>query len=342
MIHSIKQELTLSVPITLAGHHKAQMFYQRHHDPHKAKQIYLNTLAVEAVHIYLSWLGIASDPQASDSWNPVMQMLADTADLEIMGQGKLECRPVLPEATSCYIPPETNADRIGYLPVRLDAALQTATLLGFIPGADVGIETEEVPLTRLQPVTSLLDYLKPPSVLTDKRTFLRQWLEGAVTSGWQSVEALLDPQPVFSFRSSELSDPGDITGAAIRCKLLEFVPPATPPQNRLRTRKLQSLQSVEKPSLSAHTGCRVALIVSIAPTDALQSNIWIRLCPVGGDRYLPEKLEIRILDDQETVVMEAQSRQTDMIQLHFRGMLSEQFAVEVALNGVSLVEKFVI
>ncbi len=334
MTYSTKQSLTLTVPLTLASHHKAQLFYQRHANPHKAKQIYLNTLAVTAVHTYLSWLGIESDLQSSDSWNPVMQTLADTADLEVLGQGRVECRPVLPKATACYIPAEASAHRIGYLPVLLDADLQKATLLGFIPGTEVSAETPEVPLTRLQPMTSLFDMLfdplKPPSDLASKRVCLRRWLAGTIIDGWQSVEALLGPQPDFSFRSLELSNPNDIDGsdtakAAVRGKLLELSRPAT---NNLQT---------EQPQPG-----RVALVVNIAPTDALQSNIWIKLCPVGGDRYLPEALEIRILDDQQAVVMEAQSRQTDMIQLHFRGMLNEQFAVEVALNGVSLVEKFVI
>jgi len=323
MIHSTQQSLTLSVPLTLASHHRAQLFYQRQSDPHKAKQIYLNTLAVEAVHTYLGWLGIASDRQASDSSDPLVQTLADIADLEVLGQGKLECRPVLPEATTCYIPPEVNEDRIGYLPVRLDADLQTATLLGFIPGTEISTEisadTQEVPLARLSPVTALFEYVRPQSGQVNERVCLRQWLKGTFASGWQSVEALLEPQPVFSFRSLELSDPDNTTSAAIRGKLIELTPPST-----------------------AHPGCRVAFIVNIATSDALRSNIWIRLCPVAGDRYLPEDLEVRILDDQDAVVMEAQSRQTDMIQLHFRGMTNEQFAVEVALNGASLVEKFVI
>ncbi len=319
MIHSTQQSLTLSVPLTLASHHRAQLFYQQQSDPHKAKQIYLNTLAVAAVRTYLGWLGIASDLQASDSSDPVVQTLADIADLEISGQGKLECRPVLPEATTCYIPPGTIADRIGYLPVRLDAALRTATLLGFIPSADINVDTQEVPLAQLSPITSLFEYIRPQPGPVNKRVCLKDWLEGTFASGWQSLEALLEPQPIFSFRSLELSNPNDTTSAAIRGKLLELTPPST-----------------------EHQSCRVAFIVNIAPNDALQSNIWIRLCPVAGDRYLPEDLEVRILDNQDTVVMEAQSRQTDMIQLHFRGVMNERFAVEVALNGASLVEKFVI
>ena len=313
MIHSIKQKLTLSIPLTLKSHHQAQLFYQRHTEPRKAKQVYLNTLAVEAVRTYLSWLGIDSDLQASDSWDPVIQTLSDIADLELPGQGKLECRPVLPGATTCYIPPETNADRIGYLPVFFDRNLETATLLGFVPSADVAIETEEIALSQLQPITSLLDSLMMPSVSqTEPPTYLGQWLKGAIASGWQTVETLIDPQPVFSFRNSDSAVPVAMADAVVRGKLLEL------------------------------KHCRVALAVGIKPSDALQSDVWVKLCPVGGDRHLPEAMEIRILDDQGAVAMEAQSRQTDMLQLNFRGMLNEQFTVEVALRDDSLVERFVI
>ena len=312
MIYSIKQELTLSVPLTLVSHHQAQLFYQQYADSHKAKQVYLNTLAVEAVRTYLGWLGIASDLQASNSWHPIVQSLLDVADLKLPGQGKLECRPVLPGATTCYIPPETNSDRIGYVPVLFDSDLETATLLGFVSGADVGVETEEISLSQLQPITALLDSLKPCDSPTEQPTQLGQWLKGAVANGWKAVETVLAPQPLFSFRSLELTDLAAVTDAVVRGKQLEL------------------------------EGRQAALVVGIAQSDALQSDVWVKLCPVSGDRYLPEAVEIRILDDRGVVAMEAQSRQTDMLQLNFRGILNEQFAVEVALNDVSLVERFVI
>ena len=341
MIYSTKQELTLSVPLTLAAHQHAQQFYQQHSDPLKAKQVYLNTLAVEAVCTYLSWLGVVSDLRASDSWDPIVQTLADAADLELPGQGKLECRPVLPEETTFYVPPEISADRIGYLPVLLDAKLETATLLGFMPGASISPDTSKVSLTSLQSLDLLFDSLKPLGS-DSKLTHLSRWLEGAAASGWQAVEALLGPQPEFSFRGMELSD--QTTNLVIRGKLLELTPLV---DRSSKAPWLDSTQGYDASptdvsALSQYAACRVALIVSITPSDMLRSNIWVKLCPIGGSYHLPEDLEVRILDDQEAVVMEAQSRQTDMLQLNFRGTLNEQFSVEVALNDVSLVEKFVI
>ena len=344
MLHSTKQELTLSVPLTLAAHHRAQLFYERHPDPHKAKQVYLNTLAVEAVQTYLGWLGIANDPQASDSWDPVIQTLADVADLVLPDQGKLECRPVLPGVETCYIPPETNADRLGYLPVLFDESLETATLLGFIPSNKVSAETEEILLSQVQPIASLLDTLKPQVKSADKSAHLGQWLTGQLTDGWQTVEELFGPQPVFSFRSPEVADQNGILNSVVRGKLLELKPSTNGHWKELVSKDLVvgDRQVVDTLALSDLADCQVALVVGITPTDSLQSDVWMKLCPVGGDRYLPEALEIRVLDDQDTVAMEAQSRKTDMLQLNFKGMLNERFTVEIILNGASLVEKFVI
>lgn len=315
MIHFTEQDLTLPVPLTLKGHHTAQLFYQQHSDPQKAKQVYLNTLAIEAVHSYLGWLGIATDLQASDSWNPAIQALADVSDLEIPGQGKLECRPVLPGATVCRVSPEAWSDRIGYVAVRLDAELETATLLGFVPSVD----TEELPLSQLQSIATLLDHLKPQPQPEPSPVWvnLGQWMQGRGTSGWQTIEELFGPQPTLSFRSLDLSGHSEqVAGLTTRGKVLELVPRSSNHQ--------------------------VILLVGIMPNDSSQVDIWVKLCPTNHSSYLPEDLEIRVLDEQGMAVMQAQSRQTDMLQLKFRGASGERFGLEITLNHTNLVETFVI
>lgn len=314
MINSTKQSLSLPIPLTLRRHHTAQLFYQLHSDPEKAKQVYLNTLAVNAVHSYLGWLGIATDLEASDSWNPTIQTLADVADLEILYQGKLECRPVLPGATVCHIPSEAWSDRIGYIAVRLDADLQTANLLGFVPNVAV----EELPLSQLQPIATLFDHLKlraQPETL-EESVNLGQWIQGMVTSGWHTVEELFGPQPVLSFRNLDLSSHSETSSLTTRGKLLELV---------------------AQPDIY-----QIALIVGVMPVDLPQVDIWVKLRPATGVPYLPEDLEIKVLDDQGIAVMQAQSRRTDMLQLKFRGASGEQFFIEITLNDDSLIETFVI
>lgn len=314
MTDSTDHDLTLPVPLTLKAHHTALMFYQQHSDAHKAKQVYLNTLAIAAVRSYLSWLGIATDLQASDSWNPALQALADVADLDIPGHGKLECRPILPEATVCYAAPETWSNRIGYIAVLLDAKLQTATLLGFVPRVD----TEELPLDRLQSIATLLDILKPqPQPQTNKELVnLSQWAQGLFTTGWHAVEELLEPEPALSFRSLELSRDLKPSGLTTRGKKLDLVPRSP--------------------------GHQVVLLVIFMPHDSFQVDIWVKLAPPKCVPYLPENLQIKILDEQGEAVMQAQSRQTDMLQLNFQGIVGEQFSIELGVNDINLVETFII
>jgi len=315
MINSPEHDLTLPVPLTLKGHHTAQLFHQQHSDPQKAKQVYLNTLAIDAVHSYLGWLGIATDLQASDSWNPAIQTLADVADLQIHGRGRLECRPVLPGASICYVPPEVWSNRIGYVAVQMDTNLQTATLLGFVPSVD----SEELPLGQLQSMATLLAHLKPQKQLEPIQELvnLSQWVQGLFTHGWQAVEELFGPQPTLSFRSLELaSDSQQASGLMTRAKLLQLV--------------------------SRSDNHQVALLVGLVPNNSPQVDIWVKLCPTIGVFYLPKDLEVKILDEQGVAVMQAQSRQTDMMQLKFRGAVGERFSIKITLNDISLVETFVI
>ena len=321
MIHSTEQDLTLPVPLTLKGHHIAQLFYQQHSKPEKAKQVYLNTLAIEAVHSYLGWLGITADLQASDSWNPSIQALADVADLDIPGQGKLECRPVLPGATVCEVPPEVWGDRIGYVAVRLDADLQTATLLGFVPSVD----TEALPLDQLQSIAALLDHLKPQKQPepSKQRVHLGQWIQGSIANSWQTVEELFGPQPVLSFRSLEVFSDVEPSGLVTRGKMLELV-----------SRSGNHLDNSDK--------YQVVLLMGLMPNNSPQVDIWVKLCPTKHSPYLPEDLEVRVLDEQGLAAMQAQSRRTNMLQLKFQGAVGEQFSIEITLNGINLIETFVI
>jgi Protein of unknown function (DUF1822) len=308
------EDLTLAVPLTIRGHHAAQLFYQQHSDPQKAKQVYLNTLAIDAVHSYLSWLGIATDLSAGESWNPAIQALADVADLVIPGQGKLECRPVLPGANVCGVPPEVWADRLGYIAVQLDAELKTATLIGFAASVD----RETVPLEQLQPIAALLEHLKPQIEPLKPLVHLGQWLQGQFTNGWQTIEELFEPQPMLNFRSVGLpADPATFN-TTTRGKLLKLTP-----DDHL-------------------SNAQVILIIEVTLNDLSQVDIRVKLCPDRHSAYLPEDLEARVLDEQGIAVMQAYARQTEMLQLKFQGTVGEKFSVEIVLNDISLVETFVI
>lgn len=206
MNNNITETKSLPMPITQKAIRSAWQFASAHNHPQKVEQIYLNTLAVLAVQNYLKILDIATDLTECDSWNPVIRMFEDTADLYIIGLGKIECRPVkrrhqkaenssrnssvnLPE--NCPIPIEAREERIGYIVVEIDEDEKEAILLGFSPTADSG----ELVLSDLH---SLDDFLIHLEHLSESKVNLRQWLNQSSTSDLESVESVFNPQPETS------------------------------------------------------------------------------------------------------------------------------------------------
>ena len=84
----------ITLPITTEFQQVADRFSQRWGLANKAAQIRRNTLAVCAVNAYLELMEIPSAIAQGDSWNPLMQGMADVADLVLPGVGVLSCRTV--------------------------------------------------------------------------------------------------------------------------------------------------------------------------------------------------------------------------------------------------------
>lgn len=199
---------TFTVPLGLEAHSRAEQFRCHQLNPYKAKQVYLNTLAVYAVNVYLQCREFETDLEKSGSYDPVMQLLMDTADLVVKNRGKLECRPVLGEAEVVYVPAEVWEERIGYVAVQLNESLREATLLGFVKK----VARSEFPLSQLQSLEGLPRYLNQIKPLVN----LSEWFENIFEAGWQAVEALLGTESAelaFSFRS---------VPSVKRCKLIEL------------------------------------------------------------------------------------------------------------------------
>jgi hypothetical protein len=174
---------TFTVPLALEAHAQAEQFRRSQPNPHKAKQVYLNTLAVYAVNTYLQCRGFETDLDKSASYDPVMQMLMDTADLVVKNRGKLECRPVLPDAEVVCVPAEVWEERIGYVAVQLHESLREATLLGFVKK----VARSELPLSQLRSLEELPRYLNKINPLVN----LSQWFENVFDASWQAVEAIV-------------------------------------------------------------------------------------------------------------------------------------------------------
>ncbi|WP_315790740.1 DUF1822 family protein [Fischerella sp. JS2] len=313
-------DIALTLPITQATRTTAQQFAHQLPYPQIAERVRLNTLCILAVKDYLQMMGIPTVLEASDSWNPIMRLCADVADLELPGIGRLECRPVLLDQQIGYVPPETWEERVGYVFVQVDESLQEAKLLGFVPN----VATEEIPLTQLQPLEGLIEHLAPAFTLSvPELVNLSQWFTGIFEAGWQTIESLWNqPEiaPAFAFRSGNLLE--DETN--------------NQQETVVRRGKLIDL------------GIQIAnqfvmLVVEISPQADQQTSVLVQLYPANNQNYLTPGVQLTVLDKSGAVFLEAQARSADnYIQLKFRGEPKEEFTVQVALYDACVKEHFVI
>ncbi|MDZ8261380.1 DUF1822 family protein [Nostoc sp. ChiQUE01b] len=311
-------DFALTLPISQTARITAQQFANQQPNLEKAEQVRLNTLAVWVVNDYLQMMDIPTDLQASDSWNPIVRLCADVADLEVPSIGRLECRPVHLHQQICSIPPETWEERVGYLIVQFDESLEEARLLGFIPS----VATQTVPLAQLQPLEAFIDHIwqlrqSPVNSLVN----LSQWFAGIFETGWQTIESLWNVpelRATYAFRSVET----------------------------LELDALKQLESIIKRAKVIDLGIQihnqpVMLIVEISPEKDRQTSIHLQLHATGNQIYLPPGVHLTVIDSSGAIFLDAQSRKSDnYIQLQFRGEPTEQFSVRVALDNTSITEYF--
>ncbi|MBD2438798.1 DUF1822 family protein [Nostoc sp. FACHB-110] len=184
---SSTQPQILHVPLPQNAHRWAEEFAAEQETPHKGKQVYLNTLAVYAVHSYLKWLNVETALNQGDSWHRGLRAIFDVADLVLPGVGKLECRPVLPGEEAITLPPTPSSDRIGYVAVQFRQELDDVELLGFAPITEATASTQILPIDQLQSLDVLIDTIHRRSILVN----LRQWVTGVFHPDWKPSEFVL-------------------------------------------------------------------------------------------------------------------------------------------------------
>ncbi len=321
------ESLTFTVPLNSEARALAEQFLRKQRNPHKAKQVYLNTLAVFSVNFYLRCMGIQTSWSESLSCQPAIQTLMDIADLEVIGLGKIECLPVLPNQKVIHVPPEVCSDRIGYLAVQFESSLEEATILGFMKTVP---SSSELHLSQLSSLEDLLIHLNQltnsqawheDAIKVQQPTHLSQWFMNIVDAGWQTIESLLNPQQqtelVFRFRGTEHS-------LTLHPENSTF---------RVQKGKLLDLGRDSKSQL-------IALVVGLTPASSEEINIGIKVYSTGSQNYLPQELELRVLDEAGISVMQAMARNTKSIQLNFSSDIGESFSVKIALGDVSFTEVF--
>ena len=301
--------------IPLKTHDQAERFRRNQCPGSKAKQVYLNTLAVSAVSLYLNSIGWSTSLEHSDSCNPALQTMMDVADLDIPGYGKLECRFVLKGEATVTIPPEVWSERIGYVIVELDESLIYATVIGFIRR----ISQINLPLSELESLTEFPAYLsKKKPVEAIKPANLNQWFSNYQDSNWQHVEELFGSSIPWNFRSPQQ------------------LASKTSDQLSLEAQRVKLIQ------LKDSSNSSLVIVLNIRPKSPQEFDISLIVCNSEIDQFLPQGLEMVIMDQDCYPVMIAQANETETIEFCFSGKLGENFSIELALDEEMVVESFII
>ncbi|MEL6880632.1 MAG: DUF1822 family protein [Cyanobacteria bacterium J06607_10] len=334
MITSPTQQ-AITLPITTEFMQAAEQFARRCPFDDKAEQIRQNTLAVCVVNAYFQLLDIPTALAESDSWNPMMQMMANVADLKLPEVGVLSCRVVTQSDSACYIPPEDWHDRAGYIAVSLNEAAQEATLIGFLA---VAPQSDYVALAQFEDIEAVIDRVhelrtasaagRLAAQAQTGLTQLGQWVEGvvegvvedAIAAGWQAVDTLINPVELgFAFRSAatEFAEPSILNDIS-RAKLIDL-------------------------GIQLGQSARVALVVHLMALDDGRTDIVLQLRPLGESPYLAAGLTLTVLDENDAMFMSATSREIDnYIQLRLSGQSGERFGVSVSSDAAEFYEQFVI
>lgn len=313
----IQASPTFIISLALTAHRQAERFRQHHGQAHKAKQVYLNTLAVYAVKEYLDYMGIETDLEASSSWSPIQQALMDTATLQVVGCGSLECRPILPNTTHLEWPPETSNESFGIVAVQLDPSLRSATLLGFARPSPTNI-----PLDNLQSLEELVQILCSISLAPAIPTHLSQWWNAFTNDVWTTVDNALEllitsPQYAFDYRTTRSDSPIQLSELPIVSRMKQY-------------------QLYEEPQSQA-----IQLLIGLQAISDQEMNIYAQVKAAEPQEHLPSDLSMAILDDDGNQIMQAQSLGTEALQMNFSSSVGEQFQLQLTLKETCIIEKFV-
>jgi hypothetical protein len=314
---------SVTIPLSQVAHDLATQFAAEQKTPQKGTQVYLNTLAVYAVHTYLKWLQVESDLEHSNSWHPALRSLANKTDLYIPGYGTVECCPLLPNANEFLIFPDALGERKGYIAVQFDEQTQDVQLLGFVNAAEIAESVEHIRVEALHPLETFLDRLNvvmasDAEERSDRHfVHLTHWLQQTFDNGWQALDQLLATDLGLSFARGKSFKPSD-------------------------SRNGNSAKGAKLLDLGLTLGSQsVMLLVAIAPDATRGFSVLVQLHPSRGQN-LPSHIKLVLLSKSGMVLQEIQARsQDDYIQMRqFWGKAGETFSIQVSLDAVTLTEHF--
>ena len=303
---NLVQSSPLTILLDRYAHQYARQFASQQATPQKGKQVYLNTLAVYAVHTYLKCFPISTNLAQSDCWRPGMRAMFNVADLVLSNLGKIECLWVLPGEEVVNIPSEVREERLGYIVVQFQEQLKQVELLGFLPGQAINFNTETININQLQPLDSLFDTLDR----LQKQVNLRQWLTGFFTIDWQPVETIMAGRITRNITNNDTSVTTISRGKAFTWQI-------------------------------NNTEAKIVLVLKITESSSETIDLCLQLYPDGENNNLPTGLSVKILDEAGETCLSAIAKDSDdWIQLEFACQQQENFKIELNLAGITVVENF--
>ena len=322
-------ETPFLVPLGKEAHQAASQLAIEQSTPQKGKRVYLNTLAVFTVHTYLKWLQIETDFSLSETWKSSLAAAFYATDLVIPGIGKLECHPILPGETNLTLNPTINTDLIGCIAVKFDENLDKGQLLGFISALEASEFPEQISISNLKPLDNLLDCI--PDSFDDVNTLnfkippinLSNWLDNVFEADWLRVEDL------FYLWADNLA-------LGPRSKQLP---------NNLENSEQESVSRGKIIDLKIQlVNYQFALIVTLTSANQDQEiDICLRVYPTANQTYLPQSLQLTVLDETGIACVEMSAKNEDnWMELEFTGQTGERFTVKLTLRDISITEDFVI
>ncbi|HEY9706433.1 MAG TPA: DUF1822 family protein [Allocoleopsis sp.] len=325
---AINTNLSDTIFISEADHITAKKFASEQSTPAKFKQVYLNTLAVQAVQRYINWFELHTNLEQSESWNPVIRSFNNVADLLISNIGRIECIPILPEQKIIHISSEVSEDRIAYIAVQFQQELNKVCLLGFLPtltkeDLDKPPQIDELPgikeedllspitLEQLQPIFKFNDYLTKVENRNNQPTGVKlsNWFTDIIDDTWQMIEQVFSPQKLAQLGSRDSEN-----NAAIRARKINF------------------------PSANLS----VNLTVSATELALVNRKVQLAIYPENSET-LPEGGKIVIFDTDWEMIKNCETSIGDpLLTLSHSDKIGARFIVQIVFGQDQYIEEFVI
>lgn len=160
------------------------------------------------------------------------------------------------------------------------------------------------------------------TIISTSITKLRQWLQGVIDEGWQTIDSLANPELSLAFSTR------NINRDTKRAKIIDL------------GIDLDKKKSVLLVSISSDIAENPQENIISENPDKI--TVLAQLYPVDGERFLPQNLKLILLSKAGKTLQEVTARvQDNYIQLKpFKGEAGKKFSIQVSLGDANVIENF--